>query len=445
MLDLKYRPLVFDDVVGNQGPVLVLRKRSTDRSLSKRSILLGGPKGCGKTTLARIVSRSVSCQYIADGNPCNECDLCIAIIKGSSLSHREFDAATSGTVENIRAIVDSIEYQNIDGTDTVIIIDEAHRLSIAAQDALLKAMEERLLFLILCTTEPSKMRPALRDRVDEYAIKPPSKLELLKFLEGVCAKENINYEKDALSILVDHCERSPRMCLNEINSINFQGKISRSFVEEYYRYSSKKQIANALNYLSEKVSITISELTSVGEKESPLYIRDIMIQIISNSIRNVLDVPVKPGIPVIPMNRADILSWSNVGKSLSLIEKPSISDIEIVLFSCLKITDSPKLTYEAKSFSKSSADLVEPDLKINILKSPNVARTEKVTPGKTIEIDGVKYSSEEILTSVDSKMLGSRGPVQVESSKPIVEWDKSKIPMSEQEFSHGFIQRLKFR
>jgi DNA polymerase III subunit gamma/tau len=402
-------------------------------------VLLGGPKGCGKTTIARIISRAVSCGEIVDGEPCNACELCISVIQGTSLSHREFDAATSGTIENIRSIIEGIEYQNFDGSETVIIIDEAHRLSLPAQDALLKAMEERLLFIVLCTTEPSKIRPALRDRVDEYAIRPPSAKDLEIYLTEICTKENISYEQNAIRLVVESSERSPRTCLNEINSICYQGTLTEEFVKKYYRYDVKQSVANALSLITENISFTMSELSSILERESPIHVRDLMVAIISNSIRASFEVPIRENIPLVNITRAQIPAWQNMGRSLTQIEKPSVYDLEIVIMSFVKQDES--VSYIPITVRKEEKT-TETHTPIKLPKSQETIPVSKVAPAKVLEIDGVKFSSEESLTSVDSKITGGRGP-SAELNRPVVEWDRHKIPMSEQEFAHEFIQRIR--
>lgn len=439
MLDLKYRPLTFGSVIGNQGPVLVLKRRSADRSLSKRSVMLGGPKGCGKTTIARIISRAVSCNEATDGEPCNKCDLCISVIKGTSLSHREFDAATSGTIENIRSIIDGIDYQNFDGSETVITIDEAHRLSLPAQDALLKAMEERLLFIILCTTEPSKIRPALRDRVDEYTIRPPSVVDLVNYLTEICKKEDISYDQSAIKLVVDYSERSPRTCLNEINSICYQGTLTEEFVKKYFRYEVKQSIANALLLITENISFTLVELSSVLERESPIYVRDSMVAIISNSIRAAFGVPVRENIPLVNITRAQIPAWQNMGRSLTQLEKPSIYDLEMIIMSFVK-QEEPMTNHIPTTVKREERSAEIPSIKLP--RPQEVVAVTKLAPAKALEIDGVKFSSDESLTSVDSKITSGRSP-SAELNRPVVEWDRHKIPMSEQEFAHEFAQRVR--
>lgn len=444
-LDLKYRPKTFDGVIGNEGPVAVLRKRSINKVLLNRSILLGGPKGCGKTSLARIIARATTCVNIENGNPCNSCASCSDILNENSSSVYEFDAAAHGTVDRIRSIVDGLDYENFDGNPTILILDEAHRLSPASQDALLKSLEDRRIFCIMCTTEPNKIRPAIRDRLDEYAIRPSSSDSVINLLKYICENESISYDLSALQEIVINCDRSPRSSINTLQSIVFSDGLSLTAVRKHFRYDNQAIICESLKLLLDKASHCLQEMSPVFESESPAWIRDTIVKIISTSIRKALSINTPSHVPVIAMDPSYINYWSSIAKDLSLVEKITIYDIEMVLINSVKHVSSvshpayhpvsqviPKITKEEAKPLEVPAYLY------------NRKKSEKPTikPSKHLEIDGVKFSSEENLTSIDTKIGSSRGPNLEEKAGTPVEYEIDKVPMSEQEFSRAFFEKF---
>lgn len=451
MIDLKYRPKKFSEVIGNSGVVKVLLTRSRLGSLHGRSIMFGGPKGCGKTSLARIVARAASCQNLQDGEPCNECITCQNFLNETSTGFEEFDAASHGSVDKIRSLVDELDYGNVDGLNPILILDEAHRLGPAAQDSMLKAMEERRMTVILCTTEPWKIRAAVRDRVEEYSVRPLNESEAIPWMEKICKSESITYEKEALIEIAKNCDFSPRSCLNSISSISLMGDVTIQSVRELYRYNSIETLANVLKDFDSNSQKALVQLDSILGIESPTWIRDHIIKLISLAIRKSLKVPTRFNYPVHFFESRSVNGWNNLARFLAGLDKPSAYDIELALISTkesvnvqdsiprnvVQNTDKPQDT-DSNMVGEIQERLVVSKSKVDVVKSPTGV-------AKTIEIDGVMFSSDERLTSLDDKIEPSRGPevINKNESSVQVEFDKSKIPLSEQEFSRAFLERFK--
>ncbi len=165
----KWRPMVFDDVVGQSHITRTLKNQIISDTVG-HAYLFCGTRGTGKTTCAKILSRAVNCLHPKDGNPCNECPVCRGIIDGSIMDVTEMDAASNNGVEDIRGVLDDVNYVASEAKYTVYIIDEVHMLSPSAFNALLKTLEEppENVIFILATTEAHKVPQTILSRCQRF-------------------------------------------------------------------------------------------------------------------------------------------------------------------------------------------------------------------------------------------------------------------------------------
>jgi DNA polymerase-3 subunit gamma/tau len=476
-LDLKYRPKKFADILGNKAVVQLLHQLSRSGKLGERSLMFGGPKGCGKTSLARIVACAVVCNDLQDGEPCGVCNSCLGVRQESAESFEEFDAATQGSVEHMRTIVSELDYGNLNGKPSVFILDEAQRLTKQAQDALLKSIEDRRMLVILCTTEPHKIQGPLRDRMTEFPVAAPAPDMLLGHLHYVCKAESIQAPDDALRLIIQAQNNCPRTCLTALEMLSSAGPISVEDVKTYFRLGATEKLVVALEGLSSDPKVALSTISDLLDSEGPSWVRDTVIQVVTSAVR--ASVGAKPTIAVptsLYATRGPV--WLAVAKALGQIDKPSAADVEAILLEAipnLPIATAPLPADWEKRLSAplpppvlvSSGPPASPPAPVQVTPEPPQALSPGPSPRppepkpeikaepsrrivqpkqKILEIDGVSFSPTEKLTSVDEKLeKGSRGaPIATgPTSAPDVRLDKDLHPMAPKEFARGFLQRIK--
>lgn len=199
-----YRPKNFLQIVGQKHVVVTLKNAIIQDKIS-HALLFTGPRGTGKTTMARIVTKALNClePNKETGEPCNNCDNCSLINKDRYLDLFEIDAASNRGIDDIRELRQKVAYKPTQGNYKVYIIDEAHMLTNEAFNALLKTLEEppKSTIFILCTTEMEKVPETIISRCQVHGLRPLQKEEMVKRLIGICKKENIKASKDALKII----------------------------------------------------------------------------------------------------------------------------------------------------------------------------------------------------------------------------------------------------
>lgn len=198
----KFRPLNFSEMVGQEHITRTLRNQVIEKRVG-HAYLFNGGRGTGKTSAAKILARAVNCLNPKDGEPCNECEICKAILSGSLTDVVEMDAASNNSVEDIRAIRDEVNFLPTRAKYRVYIIDEVHMLSTGAFNALLKTLEEppEHVKFILATTEPQKLPATILSRCQRFDFKRISTQDIIKRLEIICKESNMQISKEALELI----------------------------------------------------------------------------------------------------------------------------------------------------------------------------------------------------------------------------------------------------
>ena len=224
-LPLKYRPMTFDDVVGQEHVVRTLR-HAIEANRIANAYLFIGPRGIGKTTLSRIFAKALNCTSPKGVEPCGECDNCREIAAGRSIDVTELDAASHNKVEDVKPIIDAVQFKPTSSKFKIFIIDECHMLSNAAWNALLKTLEEPPPYVrfIFATTEGDKVLATIISRCQRFDLRRIQTNDIVARLKYICGKEKIAAEEDALLAIARGAEGGMRDALSSLDQlISFKG------------------------------------------------------------------------------------------------------------------------------------------------------------------------------------------------------------------------------
>lgn len=215
-----FRPQSFMDVVGQKHVTKTL-KNAISRHKESHAYLFSGPRGTGKTSIAKIFAKALNCQFGREGEPCNECDVCISITEGSANDVIEIDAASNNGVDEIRNLREKVKYAPSLTKYKVYIIDEVHMLTTGAFNALLKTLEEppQHAVFILATTEPHKIPATIISRCQRFDFKAIENNEIIERLKYVADSESIEYDVEAIEYIARTAEGGMRDALSIMDQV----------------------------------------------------------------------------------------------------------------------------------------------------------------------------------------------------------------------------------
>ncbi len=207
----KHRPKLFSEIIGQEHVTQTITNAIVSEKVS-HAYLFCGPRGSGKTTMARLLAKSVNCQNRKNFEPCNKCLSCLEIMKGSAMDIVEIDAASHRGIDEVRELREGIKFAPVKSKFKVYIIDEIHQITKEAANALLKILEESPghAIFILATTEPQKMISTVISRCQRFNFRKLTVSEIVKRLEIISKKEGIKFEKEALELIASNSEGAIR-------------------------------------------------------------------------------------------------------------------------------------------------------------------------------------------------------------------------------------------
>ena len=266
----KYRPQVFADVIGQEHVTRTLTNALASGIIS-HAYLFAGPRGSGKTTIARLLAKSLNClnRKAEDFEPCNKCSSCLEIMKNNSLDLIEIDAASHRGIDEIRELRDGIKFAPAKSKYKVFILDEAHQLSKDAANALLKTLEEPPAHAVftLATTEIHKMIPTIISRCQRFDFRKLTLQEIIKRLKFIAEKEKVKIGKDALELIALNASGSIRDAESIFGQIltfedahkeimpeevkSLLGLVEISLISRFCDFLGQKKIAEAIDFLNE--------------------------------------------------------------------------------------------------------------------------------------------------------------------------------------------------
>ena len=430
----KYRPSSFSEVSGENEIVKSLKLSLKNKSMA-HAYLFSGPRGVGKTTIARLIAKGVNCLNLKEnGEPCNECKNCKAINEGRFSDLIEIDAASNRSIDEIRSLKEKINYQPVEGLKKVYIIDEAHMLTKEAFNALLKTLEEppAHVIFILATTELEKILPTIISRCQRYDFKPLDLEEMKAGLEHILKEENLSMTDDVYPVIYENSSGSMRDSISILERliVTANGKeINLKIAEDTLGITPSSRIKIFLNkILNENEYDIINELESLANEsfDIELFFKDLAKYCKNAILKKELD----------------------IDKGLKIIS--TIYDV----IGKFKFEDDKKLVgyvivAEILSNTKQTVVKVVTTTQTNV--NPTNSSIEEIKKDKVnikLTISDVKNNWNSILAEANNKRLSYRAflmganPVKIENNTLFINYDRkfkfAKEQIETPEYSQEF-------
>lgn len=305
VLARKYRPQTFEDVI-RQDHVTVTLKNAVASDRMAHAVLFSGPRGTGKTTVARILAKAMNCEKGPSPTPCNACKSCIDITSSGSVDVYEIDGASNNGVEQVRELRDNSKYMPAHGRYKIYIIDEVHMLSTAAFNALLKTLEEppaHVLF-IFATTEPHKIPLTILSRCRRHDFRRIPTEAISKHLSTICQKENFDIDAQSLHLMAREaggCMRDALSLLDQVMTCS-RGGLSYDQVIDIMGVIDRKMLFDMTTGILSgdvpEILKILDEIYDRGQDMKKLYadllehFRNLMVVKLGKNMNKLVDVPV---------------------------------------------------------------------------------------------------------------------------------------------------------
>ena len=277
-----YRPASFDEIAGQEHITRTFKNALKNNKIA-HAYLFSGPRGTGKTSIAKIIAKAVNCEKAPIENPCNECDVCKGIDNNTISDVIEIDAASNNGVDEIREIRDKVKYLPGIAKYKVYIIDEVHMLSTGAFNALLKTLEEppKHVIFILATTEPHKIPATIHSRCQRFDFRGVSVPEMIKRLNTIIQEESISISKEAIKVIAESAEGGMRDAISLLDQVvsYTEKKVNVDDVHAIKGTVSNEKLLDVAEAIFQNNSVNaikvLDELTLLG-KEAPRLVQNLI-------------------------------------------------------------------------------------------------------------------------------------------------------------------------
>lgn len=299
----KYRSRNFDEVVGQNSLVQTLKNQVISNNIA-HAYLFCGIRGTGKTSAAKILARAINCTENVDGNPCNECPTCKSVLEDKNVDVVEMDAASNNSVEDIRDIVEKVNFMPVSCKYKVYIIDEVHMLSKGAFNALLKTLEEppKHVIFILATTEPQKIPATILSRCQRFDLKRITTDDMVKHMSYILDDLSFAYEERALRVIASNADGAMRDALSILDRcitfcengivfdevINLLGIVSFDTISNIASNMIEKNISESLLFI-DNLLLDGKDLLLLLD-ELIVYFRNLLVYKSTKSIKGLIKI-----------------------------------------------------------------------------------------------------------------------------------------------------------
>jgi DNA polymerase-3 subunit gamma/tau len=348
VLARKYRPQTFEDVVGQEH---VTRTLTNAIAMGRvhHAVLFSGPRGTGKTTVARILAKAMNCEQGPTKTPCNVCPSCIEITSGSSVDVFEIDGASNNGVDQVRDLRDNIKYMPAHSRYKIYIIDEVHMLSLAAFNALLKTLEEppaHILFFF-ATTEPQKIPLTILSRCQRHDFKRIDAQATVAQLKMLCEKEGFRIDEESLAVIAREAGGGMRDALSLLDQLmaSSEGDLTHERLMEILGVVDQNLMFDfsraVMDRNAPRIIEIIDQLYGLGHDLKKFY------QDLLRHFRNLMVVKMAPSPETLPdLSKDDLVRIKARVEPVSLFYLNQVLDFLFDLESSLRFSEQPKLVLE---------------------------------------------------------------------------------------------------
>lgn len=402
-----YRPSTFGEVAGQKAIVRTLQNALNQNKIA-HAYLFSGPRGTGKTSMAKLFAKALNCEE-GVGKQCNKCINCLGVNDGSHPDVYEIDAASNNGVEDVRLLIENINYAPIRGRYKVYIIDEVHMMTQSAFNALLKTLEEppQNVIFILATTEPHKVIPTILSRCQRYNFSKVSDKDISERLRFILNTEDIRYEDEALRLLVSLADGGVRDALSMLDQVlaYADNRVNLADVLALFALTSKLEQLNLIH------AITRGEVEKVFTILGGLIDKGVDIRRLTNDLLNIF----KDALIFYKTENASLLLFLRPEEAQGLINVLSVKDLNMLIENFLKAQADYRFANDIKNI-----------FEITLLKVMTLLSKEK-EPEMVVEVKPAPIPVKEV------QIAAKPQPVPVQKEPEIVEKVVEKQVEAEEE------------